>query len=198
VCHFEYKFARSDAASVLAHPITIALGFTLLTGLSCWLLGYVPLLQFMLIKLGVATALSFSGTTLIVVLMHMLNGMILVGLIGFLGMAITWCCGYDRYYSPYDTCQGCYCPGYFCADVGGCTDCLAVGACEGEAGLFVMGCMLATMLVMALFGLLFMMPKAYAFIYEMVQEAAGATVRMVENVGGSRAGSAQWEHKPTV
>ncbi len=36
----------------------------------------------------------------------------------------------------------------------------------------------------AVVGLMMVLPAAYMFLYQKVQEAAGATVRMVENVGG--------------
>ena len=44
-CHFQYLFLRSDTASLLAHPISVAVAFTLLLLVSSLLLGFVPVIQ---------------------------------------------------------------------------------------------------------------------------------------------------------
>ena len=52
VCHFKYKFVRTDLASVLAHPASVAAVFVLLLLVLTTLLGYIPLVQSLLRCVG--------------------------------------------------------------------------------------------------------------------------------------------------
>eukprot|EP00798_Chlamydomonas_sp_ICE-L_P029691 gene29691-5108_t len=89
VCHYKYRFVRSQAAGVVGHPLFVTTVFLLLLLLSFYVCGFIPLVQLCLKSFSI----DFSHITLLV---HMLDGVLVVGLLGMLGLALDMCTGGSR------------------------------------------------------------------------------------------------------
>lgn len=153
VCHYKYQFRRMAVGAVLGSPWTAGATFALALAASSFVLGFVPIIQALL---DVKSSL----------LLHLADGLILVGLIGFLVMLASGCReGGGLYVHPYGP--------IWCYDCGG-------GACAaGEAGA---GC-LVVMVAVAAVGLVFTVLYGYRALYAALERQMGRYQVMVENVG---------------
>eukprot|EP00198_Chlamydomonas_reinhardtii_P007741 XP_001697078.1 predicted protein [Chlamydomonas reinhardtii] len=90
ICHFEYQFRRLWWAQLLGAKATAVVLFLLLLGASSWVLGYIPILS-SLLPLGTAHLSSGARVTI-----HMLDGLVIVGLFGFVAFIVMACGGDTR------------------------------------------------------------------------------------------------------
>ncbi|GLC59278.1 hypothetical protein PLESTB_001469500 [Pleodorina starrii] len=156
-----YQFRRLWWARILGHPLTSGIIFAALLVTSSWLLGYVPLFEWLT---GAPPGSSVA--------LHLLNGLLLVGLLGALLMLVSLCASGPL---PAGACNGCYCDPY----------CPAVAVAGGEECLALL-VILAVSLAVA--GLVWVCRTLYGVLYSGLRERMRWAEHMVENVGGDDGG----------
>ncbi|GLC45112.1 hypothetical protein PLESTM_001687900 [Pleodorina starrii] len=161
ICHYRYQFRRLWWARILGHPLTSGIIFAALLVTSSWLLGYVPLFEWLT---GAPPGSSVA--------LHLLNGLLLVGLLGALLMLVSLCASGPL---PAGACNGCYCDPY----------CPAVAVAGGEECLALL-VILAVSLAVA--GLVWVCRTLYGVLYSGLRERMRWAEHMVENVGGDDGG----------
>ncbi|KAG2483397.1 hypothetical protein HYH03_017749 [Edaphochlamys debaryana] len=109
VCHFSYQFRRLWHAAVLRHPLTSFLIFLCLLLGAAGLAGFAPLLE------AFGAPVDMVGP----VATHLLNGLVVMGLIGFLCLLIGMCMGAESATCP--TCGGGGCSGGGCCGGANCS-----------------------------------------------------------------------------
>ncbi|KAG2453657.1 hypothetical protein HYH02_001870 [Chlamydomonas schloesseri] len=165
ICHFEYQFRRIWWARLLGAHETAVVMFLLLLGAASWVLGYIPILSALL-------QVNKTGLTLGPrVGIHLLDGLVIVGLIGFAAFVATACTGGGATPGPSGPC---YCdPGF-----------VHCGGCQCSGGGDECGAILAIALVaMAAVGLAFTVATLFGAFYTLVRNRLKGMEEMVENVG---------------
>lgn len=157
-------------AGLLRHPATTAALFALLMLVAVAALGVLPLVQ------------ALTGAKHPHLLLHAVNGLLLVGLLGFLLMLVQACTGSQ---ACSDLQQTCHCHGclYMGACDGGLCDCAAATA--GGGGAECGPCLLVLLGAAAAAGLLYGGAVAFMALYGLLASQVGRARELVENVAAA-------------
>lgn len=181
ICHYKYELRRLWWGAVLRHPATAACTFILLALLSSIVLGYVPLVQ---VVLGTKRTSVITSSTAGAVMMHTANGVVMLGLIGFVLLALEACCVHacPLYIDPYP----CYMAPDCCGPCvhGVSADALGGACAAGDEAAVVCGVLcLVAMAAAAVAGVLYLFFNCFSSLYARFCDGLGATHVLVENVG---------------
>ncbi|KAG2483396.1 hypothetical protein HYH03_017748 [Edaphochlamys debaryana] len=171
ICHFTYQFRRLWYAAVLRHPLTSFLIFATLLSTFAFVAGFIPLLE----ALGVPRH----------PITHMLNGLVILGLIGFIFLMGSICAGgSSSALADCGSCGGCY--------LGDC------GACAAGGGEACAAMMLFVLVAAAVAGMVYVSTIMFGAFYHYVRSQVSMVETMVENVGGSPGGRAAKARKTSA
>lgn len=180
ICHYKYEMRRLWWGALLRHPATAAAAFVVLALLASVVLGYVPLVQALL---GTKRTSAVTSTAFGAVMMHTANGIIMLGLLGFVLLALEACCVHacPLYIDPY--------PCYLMPDCAPCCHGASVdamgGACAaGDEAAVVCGALcLIAMAAAAVAGVAYLFLNCFSSLYARFCDGLGATHVLLENIG---------------
>ncbi|KAG2488585.1 hypothetical protein HYH03_012904 [Edaphochlamys debaryana] len=166
ICHFSYQYRRLWHARVLRHPLTSYTIFSILLLAAASILGFIPLLE------ALHVPRNDPAT-------HFTNGLMLVGIVGFVLMLVSLCSRRDEHLWRERERRlqerRCCCPDCGCCAI----NCNGVSCGEDECACAV----LAALAVAAAMGIAFILTCCYGTFFRFVRSKVSDVEVMVENVG---------------